>query len=96
MPISVRVAMCNPLPKHSKGGAEDAENVSTEKASEKKGAWLQKENENRRRQKCPEEKTCKRQKKTDVLICHPNTDCRSQSACESVFFIGKNYEIHYH
>ena len=28
------------------GGAENAQNLSTEKASEKKGAWLQKENEN--------------------------------------------------
>ena len=33
------------LPIISKGGANDAQNLSTEKASEKKGAWLQKENE---------------------------------------------------
>ena len=46
----------------------DAQNLSTEKASEKKGARLQKENENRWRQKCPEEKTRQGQKKTDLLM----------------------------
>ena len=34
------------LPIQIKGGAYDAQNLSAEKASEKKGAWLQKENEN--------------------------------------------------
>ena len=34
------------LPIQFKGGAYDAQNLSAEKASEKKGAWLQKENEN--------------------------------------------------
>ncbi len=51
-----------------KGGAENAQNLPTQKASEKEGAWLQKENEDRRRQKCSQEKTRERQKETDLLI----------------------------
>ena len=56
------------LPIQLKGGANDAQNLSTEKASEKKGAWLQKENEDRRRQSRFEETPCKGQKETDPLI----------------------------
>ena len=36
--------------------------LPAEKAAEKKGAWLQKENEDEERKKCAEEKTQKRQK----------------------------------
>jgi hypothetical protein len=46
----------------------NAQNLSTQKASEKEGARLQKENGYRRRQKRTEEKTRKRQKKIDLLI----------------------------
>ena len=45
-----------------------AQNLPTQKASEKERAWFQKENENCRRQKRSEEKTCKGQKETDLLI----------------------------
>ena len=55
------------LPIQFKGGAYDAQNLSAEKASEKKGAWLQKENENCWRQKRTQEKTRKGQKKIDLL-----------------------------
>ena len=50
------------------GGADNAQNLPTQETSEKEGAWLQKENENRRRQKRSQEKTRKRQKETDLLI----------------------------
>jgi len=36
--------------------------LPAEKAAEKKGAWLQKENEDEERKKCAEEKTQKRKK----------------------------------
>ena len=47
-----------------------AQNLPTQKASEKEGAWFQKENEDCRRQKRSEEKTCKGQKETDLLISY--------------------------
>ena len=56
------------LPIQNKGGAYDAENLPTEKASEKKGAWLQKENEDCRRQSSSQETSCKGQKETYPLI----------------------------
>ena len=34
------------------GGADNAQNLPTQEAPEKEGAWLQKENEDCRRQKC--------------------------------------------
>ena len=43
---SVFYAVRQTLPIQLKGGAYDAQNLSTEKASKKKGAWLQKKNEN--------------------------------------------------
>ena len=43
---SVFYAERQTLPIQFKGGAYDAQNLSTEETSEKKGAWLQKENEN--------------------------------------------------
>ena len=46
----------------------NAQNLSTQKASEKKGAWLQKENEDIRRQSCSQETSCKGQKETYPLI----------------------------
>jgi len=51
-----------------KGGAENAQNLSTQKASEKERARLQKENGYCRRQKRSEEKKSERQKETDLLI----------------------------
>ena len=59
----------------------DAQNLSTEKASEKEGAWLQKENENRWRQKRPEEKTRQGQKKTDLLM----KNSRGESSAGYIF-----------
>ena len=50
------------------GGASDAQNIPAQKASEKKGTRLQKENEDIRRQKRSQETSCKRQKETDLLI----------------------------
>ena len=47
-----------------------AQNLPTQKASEKERAWFQKENEDCRRQKRSEEKTCKGQKETDLLISY--------------------------
>ena len=49
-----------------------AQNLPTQKASEKERAWFQKENEDCRRQKRSEEKTCKRQKETDLLSPAPH------------------------
>ena len=56
----------------NQGGASDAQNIPAQKASEKKGTRLQKENEDIRRQKRSQETSCKRQKETDLLI--PITD----------------------
>ncbi len=52
----------------NQGGASDAQNIPAQKASEKKGTRLQKENEDIRRQKRSQETSCKRQKETDLLI----------------------------
>ena len=64
---SVKGSKSNTLPIKIQGGAENAQNLPTQKASEKEGAWLQKENEDCRRQKRSQEKTRKRQKETDLL-----------------------------
>jgi len=65
---SVNRLKSNTLPIKNQGGAENAQNISTQEASEKEGAWLQKENEDCGRQKRSQEKTRKRQKETDLLI----------------------------
>ena len=52
------------------------ENLSAQKASEKSGAWLQKENEHGKRQKGSEEKTPEGQSKT-VLLSFFQKCCRS-------------------
>ena len=59
---------CGTLPIPIEGGAYYVKNLSTQKASEKKRTRFQKENEDCRRQKRPQEKTRKGQKKTDLLI----------------------------
>ena len=59
---------------YAKEVQEDAENIPAEKASEKQGARLQKENEHGRRNQRPEEKTCKGQKETDPLIIVKTSD----------------------
>ncbi len=66
-----------------------AQNLPTQKASEKERAWFQKENENCRRQKRSEEKTCKGQKETDLLILlsHSNETKNDRCpVCASVIF----------
>ena len=59
---------------YAKEVQEDAENIPAEKASEKQGSRLQKENEHGRRNQRPEEKTCKGQKETDPLIIVKTSD----------------------
>lgn len=66
--VPVRPAESTPSDKIAKEVLQNAQNVSTEEASEKEGAWLQKENEDCRRQACSQEKTRKGQKETDLLI----------------------------
>jgi len=90
------------LPISIEGGALDVKNLSTQKASEKKGTRFQKENEDCRRQKRPQEKTRKGQKKTDLLIFqvgrkrpHKNTACRSSDYaldCGVFVFRSKNLQ----
>ena len=50
------------------GGAQNAQNLSAQKASASEGARLQKENENAERKKRTEKKTCQRQKTAVLLI----------------------------
>ena len=59
---------CETLPINLKEVQNDAQNLPTEKASKKKGARLQKENEDCWWQKRTQEKTRKGQKETDLLI----------------------------
>ena len=66
-----------------------AQNLPTQKASEKERAWFQKENEDCRRQKRSEEKTCKGQKETDLLISYYRIAENMTDAPHRSFFLSR-------
>ena len=68
----------------------DGQNISAQKETTQSGAWLQKENGYRKRQKGSQEKTRERQSKTLLLIANEYKETvenrRERTALNSIFY----------